>query len=328
MKIHWLIPGTFSHIETLSESQLASNRMRAGLVEKYSPEIQIEFSAGDRINTKVDVIVVGKIGRDCQNGRDNLWLSHVSEGKKNSTKIVIDYSDNHLELPESPMHDFYKKVLPYANQAIVPSEHMSIQLKQLFNKRITIIEDPVEIAPITPRLSIIQEDITFLWFGHASNISYLIRYLQNKSLCDINININILSNIPGLELISSQKQNLRSNLNLSEWTLENMIHFANKSDACLIPSDLNDVRKSGVSSNRLITAFALGLPVSADILQSYAPYSEYFQDIRIAPLSAFIKKINLYMIKSQSAQLNIVPRFSRDAIVQKWKFFFNNTIYI
>jgi hypothetical protein len=326
MKIHWLIPGNYSSMEVLSKSQLASTRMRAGLVEKYSSNFQIEFTAGDRISTKVDVIVVGKIGGDCQNGRDNLWLSQILEGKKNSTKIVLDYTDNHIGLTKSPMHDFYINILPYINQAIVPSEHMSIQLEQLFNKPITIIEDPIEFEIITPKQQNQKNNIILLWFGHASNISYLIKYLQNESLCDIDFSINILSNIPGIELITSQKQNLRSGLklNLYEWTLQNMIHFAKQSDACLIPSDLNDIRKSGVSSNRLITAFALGLPVSADILQSYAPYSEYFQDIRNTPLSIFIKHMNIFLIKCTDAQLNIIPKFSHDVIAQKWKFFFKN----
>lgn len=328
MKIHWLIPGNYSSMEALSKSQLASTRMRVGLVEKYSSNFQIEFTAGDRISTKVDIIVIGKIGRDCQNGRDNLWFSQISEAKKNSTKIVLDYTDNHLELKKSPMNDFYINILPYISQSIVPSENMSLQLEKFFNKRITIIEDPVEFETITPKLQNQQKNITLLWFGHASNISYLSKYLQNESLCDIDFSINILSNISGLELIASQKKNFRSGikLNLSEWTFQNMLHFAKQSEACLIPSDLNDIRKSGVSSNRLITAFALGLPVSADKLQSYAPFSEYFQDIRSAPLSIFFKQMNIFLTKCTVAQLNIVPNFSPDVIAQKWKFFFKNTI--
>jgi hypothetical protein len=102
-----------------------------------------------------------------------------------------------------------------------------------------------------------------------------------------------------------------------------MINVAKYCDACLIPSDLNDLRKSGVSSNRLITAFALGLPVSADILESYAPFSEYFHNILGEPLSVFIKELNLYVKKCEFAQANVVSKFRQEIIVKKWNLFFN-----
>lgn len=87
MLIHWLIPGNYKSAEDLSTSNLASIRMRAGLVGKHAHDIQVEFSAGDHINTKADIVVVGKIGGDCQNGRDNLWIRQLSEAKNSQRKL-------------------------------------------------------------------------------------------------------------------------------------------------------------------------------------------------------------------------------------------------
>jgi hypothetical protein len=87
MFIHWLIPGNYKSVEDLSKSDMASIRMRAGLVGNFAHDIQIKFSAGDHINTNADVIVVGKIGGDCQNGRNNLWIRQLSEAKKQSKKL-------------------------------------------------------------------------------------------------------------------------------------------------------------------------------------------------------------------------------------------------
>ena len=328
MKIHWLIPGNYKSIEDTSKSQLASIRMRAGLVAKFASDFQIEFSSGDHVDQKADVIVVGKIGGDCYNGRDNLWFRYLSEAHKKSKIIVIDYTDNHLAFINTPMGVFYKNILPIIDKAIVPSSQMSVLLSQFFKKEITIIEDPLEIESISPKIPTHKNKIPFLWFGHSTNITYLINYLQNHLLCDAGIRLTILTNTQGIELLSTQKINLPSTieLDISEWTLQNMINAAKYCDACLIPSDLNDLRKSGASSNRLITAFALGLPVSADILESYAPFSEYFHNIRGEPLSVFIKELNLYVKKCDLAQANVVSKFRQDNIVKKWNSFFNKLI--
>ena len=328
MKIHWLIPGNYKSIEDISKAQLASIRMRTGLVAKYSSDIQIEFSSGDHVDQKADVIVVGKIGVDCHNGRDNLWLKYLLKAREQSKIIVIDYTDNHLAFINTSMGVFYKKILPIIDKAIVPSSHMSVLLSQFFKKEITIIEDPLEIESISPKIPTHKNKIPFLWFGHASNISYLIQYLKNPLLCDVGVKLNFLSNNQGIELLLLHKHLLNANIefNISEWTLQNMINAAKISDACLIPSDLNDPLKSGVSSNRLITAFALGLPVTADLLESYAPFSDYFHNIREEPLSVFIKQLNLYVKKCELAQANVVSEFRQDNIVKKWNSFFNKLI--
>lgn len=324
MLIHWLIPGNYKAAEDLSKSNLASIRMRAGLVAKYARDIQIEFSAGDQINTMSDVIVVGKIGGDCQNGRANLWIEQISKANKQSKKIILDYTDHHLASSSSPMGVFYKNVMPLIDKAVVSSTRISQLLTQFFDKEITVIEDPIEIQITPPKNSIPTDEMTLLWFGHATNTSYLVNYLQNNLLCDADFRLIVLSNGPGLEMLASHQQRLRSTirLDLAEWSLQNMINASLVSHGCLIPSDLNDSRKAGVSSNRLITAFALGLPVSADVLESYAPFSDYFHNIRDTPLSEFNKQLVSYVKKIELAQEDVVPMFSQGVLAQKWKTFF------
>ena len=50
---------------------------------------------------------------------------------------------------------------------------------------------------------------------------------------------------------------------------------AKVSHYALIPSAKNDPRKSGVSPGRLLTSFALGLPVISEDLHSYKPFSRF-----------------------------------------------------
>jgi hypothetical protein len=328
MKIHWLIPGNFKSIDDISKSNMASIRMRAGLVKKYASDFQIQLTFGDHVNLNADIIIVGKIGMDCHNGRDNLWFRYLSEAYNQSKSIIIDYTDNHLEIINSPVYLFYKNILPLTDKAVVPSCSMSKLLSKFFAKEIILIEDPLEIESLPTKMPSSPNQLSLLWFGHASNISYLIQYLRNHLLCDVAVKLNFLSNNQGIELLLSHKHVLNTNieLNISEWTLQNMINAAKISDACLIPSDLNDPLKSGVSSNRLITAFALGLPVTADLLKSYAPFADYFHNIREEPLSLFIKQLNLYIKKCKLAQANIVGNFSNEVIAKKWLSMFKNSL--
>jgi hypothetical protein len=328
--IHWLIPGNYSSAADLCRSNLASIRIRAGLVAKFAHDIPIHFSAGDHINAKADVIVVGKIGGDCHNGRDNLWAQQLTEANQQSKKIILDYTDHHLGAISSPMGAFYKNILPISDKAVVSSAGMLKLLTQFFDQDVSVIEDPIEVNTTPPNVSTVNAEITLLWFGHATNIVFLVNYLRDNFLCDANFKLIVLSNEPGLELLASHQQRMRSTikLDLAEWSLQSMISASKASHGCLIPSDLNDPRKSGASSNRLITAFALGLPVSADLLESYAPFSDYFHNIRKTPLSAFIKQLALYSKNVKLAQETIVPIFREDAIAQKWKEFFRTTMQL
>ena len=325
MIIHWLIPGIYKAVEDLSKSNSASIRMRAGLVGMHSHDIGVKFSAGDHINTKADIVVVGKIGGDCQNGRANLWMNQISQANQKSKKIILDYTDHYLDSSSSSMGVFYKNVLPLIDKSVVSSSRISRLLAKFFYKDITVIEDPVEIQITPPKYIVPTGEMTLLWFGHATNIFYLVNYLKNNFLCDEKFKLIVLSNIPGLEILASHQQYLRSTIriNLAEWSLPNMINASKVSNGCLIPSDLNDLRKSGASSNRLITAFALGLPVSADILESYAPFSDYFHDIRSMPLSVFLNHLSSYNKKVELAQQTIVPMFSQEELINKWKSFFH-----
>jgi len=166
--------------------------------------------------------------------------------------------------------------------------------------------------------------MTLLWFGHATNTSYLVNYLQNNLLCDAGFRLITLSNGPGLEMLASHQQRLRSSikLDLAEWSLQNMINASLVCHGCLIPSDLNDSRKAGASSNRLITAFALGLPVSADILESYAPFSDCFHNIRDTPLSEFIKQLASYAKKLSLPKRMSYPCLAKEFLLKNGKISF------
>jgi hypothetical protein len=130
----------------------------------------------------------------------------------------------------------------------------------------------------------------------------------------------VLSNKYGLDAVHNCKNTLNKKIkfHLENWSLKTMISASSLCQGCVIPSGLDTTSKSGASSNRLITAFALGLPVSADMLGSYIPFENYFHKIKDSPLSEFINQINFYYECVKLAQANVVPLFDDDIIYSKW----------
>ena len=97
-----------------------------------------------------------------------------------------------------------------------------------------------------------------------------------------------------------------------------MLEAAKLCDACIIPSDTQDPNKSGASSNRLITALAMGLPTAADNLESYKEFSAFYVDIRSEKFRTMMVRPDSFNPMVVKAQEDIVPRFSFDDIKQAW----------
>ena len=90
----------------------------------------------------------------------------------------------------------------------------------------------------------------------------------------------------------------------------------------IIPSNPNDPKKAGVSSNRLITSLALGLPTAADKMDSYQEFNEFFTDIRSKEFGDLIDNPDIFHNQVIEAQNRIIPYFTKEAIGQKWMNFF------
>ncbi len=321
MMVHWLMPGRHSNIQDLYNSNLASIRMRIGLVADFANEININFSAGDIIPIQADVILIGKIGADCKNGRDVLWIEQLKKAKKNSKKIILDYTDHHLANTNSPMRDFYNEAVMVCSDVVVSSKLMKTLLMDYYDGEISVIEDPIEIEIVKPSRQRNREIFSFLWFGHGSNISFLIDYLNNEFLCNANFNLIALTDSFGVKSLISNNDKFKNRITVypSIWSINGMRNSAEIVDACMIPSGFKSSNKIGASSNRLITAFALGLPVSADLLDSYADYSNYFHDISGGPISEFMADITKFENKLIMAQQEVVPNFKRENLIKKWE---------
>jgi len=307
--IHYMTSGEPTSIDALQQSNLASIRLRVCPSIRAMLNKQWKVTAGDQIFDNPKKIVVTKIGANDIHKRTKEWLKQIESHKSGGAQIYLDYTDHHLGF-ESPMSDFYSQVMALVDKAIVPSMSMQNALASLFKKKIHLVEDPIEFSIQATKQ--INRPITLLWFGHASNVEFLIQFLRAGFEYGDSVRLIILSNESGLNIFSHAKIESRAKIEFRAgiWSPELMLEAAAKSDACIIPANASDPRKSAASSNRLITAFALGLPVAADHLDSYLEFSDFYADIRSIEFRKLIHDPSIFHTKVSLAQKKIIPRFT------------------
>jgi hypothetical protein len=322
--IHILIPGTYKTHEELNFSNLASIRLRSAIVAKYMSQHGSTITVGEFIPEISNIILVGKIGANDIVRRTKLWLDQIQSSKNKNIKIFVDYTDHHLGF-ESPMRFFYEAVLKLADCIITSSNHLKISLNNYYSKEIFVIPDAIEVPILSPKAS---KTNRILWFGHATNIKYLINFIEKYKKTDVIFKLIILSNDNGLNILSNHQFQTRIGfeIELQKWSVESLIAASKISDICIIPSDPEDPKKTGASSNRLITSIALGLPTVAELLPSYEEFSKYFFNIRSNSLFEIMSSSSSYESKKliSEAQLKIVPKFLPQAVSQEWIKLFKN----
>lgn len=321
--IEFLFDGSEQHrtSESLKSSNLASVRMRTYVAMHALDKLNWKSTLSDGKNNKhADMLIVGKVTNKTDQSRPNRWLNRITKIKKNNGKIIIDYTDHHLET-NSDIGDFYKLALPLADLVVCSSTTLAKHVMPFTNAPTLVIEEPVEITPIKP-IEKNNSITTILWFGHASNLSYLVDFLCANINKEVRAKLILMTNAYPLPKIYEDALNKPQfenfDINVVPWGMNDMIKAAQISDFCILPTGHNDPRKSGASSNRLLTALALGLPTMADSLESYKPFRDYFIPLSAENLMQMIKKPASDIDAVIKAQELISRNFTLEMKSEEW----------
>ncbi len=317
--LHVLIPGEYSTPAEVWHSNLASIRLRSALAAKSMADAGWVASVGENVAGNPDVLLVGKIGSNDIVRITSEWLEKLLSVKHSGGKVILDYTDNHLGF-DSPMRPFYQEAITLSDHLVAPGAFLSEQLGIRAKTPITLIPDPIEV-PILPTKDGGNQSIPrALWFGHRTNVSYLVEFMENKLHSTDTLELIVLSDEIALEALRQHKFKTRASitLKLASWSVENLIKAAKISDMCIVPSNLNDPRKAGASSNRLITSLSLGLPSAVNMLPSYADFRDYVVDIESDFFREFLKNPACMNPKISAAQSEIVPSFFAEVIGKQW----------
>jgi hypothetical protein len=319
VKVHYYLPIN-SSLEEAKVSSLASIRLRAipAITGLMNMGHMVTFGSFCPNNENLDLAIFGKLGSPAEvPRREILWGNEIEYLKKKGIKIGIDYSDHHLGVA-SNQTKFYKNSISYADYVTVPSNKMAALVAPYYQGPIHHIPDAVEFDMLPPRRGS-HNPRSIFWFGAKSNLKYLFDFIQSLKY-DEPLVLNVLTDIKGINIFQSTRfvSESKFTVNLDIWTLNKMTETALRSDVCIIPSDTSDIRKNGVGVNRLMTAFALGLPVAATLVDSYSEFSGYFVDINKPDLFLLMKKPEMFHKDVVLAQKNIVNNFTKKSISENW----------
>ena len=314
--IHWLVPHKVKEPKDISLSNIASIRLRTALFNlPIFNEYKLTINESIDDLDYIDYLFVSKFPSNREDLLTN-WLNIIDNHKKNDKKIFFDYTDHHLD-KETLAGRFYRASLNPNDQIITSSE----KLKNHFSpdyKNITIIEDPIEIGIQKVKKN---RESSFLFFGHHTNLKYLFNLINNWN-SKIQSNLIIQTSDEGMGEIRNQSQHISKppnlNIQFQLWSVENMLKVSHNVSGVIIPGDINDERKNGVSHNRLITAFALGLPVAATRYQSYLEFDNQFVDIdNKSEFENFLQNPSLYSSRAEMAQKK-VKNYTQENVAKKW----------
>ena len=314
--IHWLVPYKINHNQDISNKNLASIRLRAGLFNlPCFNDFTVSFNENIYDIDEIDYLFVGKFA-DNREDLVNTWVEIINLHRDNGKKIFFDYTDHHLD-KETLAGQFYRASLNSNDQIITSSEKLKNHLSPNF-KNITIIEDPIEIQIEKVKKS---KESSFLFFGHHTNLKYLFNLINNWN-SKIQSNLIIQTSEEGMNEIRNQSQHISKppnlNIQFQLWSVENMLKASVNVSGVIIPGDIDDGNKNGVSHNRLITAFALGLPVAATRYESYLEFDHQFVDIdNQTEFENFLQNPSLYSSRVEMAHKK-VKNYTQKNIAKKW----------
>lgn len=310
MHIHWLAPIHFENIHSLYATPFASLRLRAGALLSVLPKTDF-LTAGPNIPSQADVCVVGKIGVDDLENRQSLWINQM---RRFEGKVVLDFTDDRVTVG-SKMTYFYIQALQRTDIAVCSSQWLEKKLNNLHKGPTNVITDAIECPIIPPKLKP-SDHLHILWFGHSTNLPALIDFLPS---IPSELTLHVLTNANGIQQIKGLNNNqIQLNLEPEMWSPQAMVRTAIKCQMCVIPVGLNNARKAGVSSNRLLTALALGLPTSADLTDSYAEFRNDFADIRSAEFTGMLTSPESWHARIQEVQTSTLPKYSFSELGHQW----------
>jgi len=310
-------------LSDLKNNSLASVRLRTALAAEAAIKLAWNIKLNNPNDTVfTDILLVGKVNI----GNTVKWLERIKKIKASGGKVVVDYTDHHLD-SNSPLNSFYQNVIKYSDLFVCSSITLQQKVTQLNNIKTTIVDDPIEVPILNPKNKN-NKITTILWFGHSSNLLYLIEWLLNNFKSKVDAKLIVMTNAYPLPepyyqaLNTPQFENLE--IAVVPWSKNDMVKAAQLSDFCILPTGYKDKRKSGASSNRLITAIALGLPVLSDKLESYLSFEKYFDQISESEIQKKIIYPNINMEIIKEAQKLIVKNYSMKNIQNKWMNLLNN----
>ncbi len=319
--IEWLCAVPTRSLQDLEQSNLASIRLRTTVGIRAALSLGFTSTLSDgREAGPAQAVVVSKLDFVTDPTRPERWLQRVRQLKAGGARVIVDYTDHHMAT-ESPAAGFYREAIALCDTVIASSNRLCEHIAVHTGRKAVMIDDPIEVALQAPAVRNNQIR-TALWFGHATNLPYLFDYLVNHYESHAERRLILMTNLhplPDQYISLLEVPRLRKlEISIVPWSTKDLLTAGSLSDFCLLPAGVSDPRKSGASSNRLLTALAMGLPTAADRLDSYIPFSEYFSDLASVDINTLFDNPEQFFPSVQAAQHHISKHHTIKGAQLRW----------
>lgn len=305
LKLLWIVEGLQGSEEQGFSAALASNRYRALIPAQALRErgYRIEFLSPKswtwRDENHPDVVIIGKLlagpNLDDYHAKISHVVSQMGYAARASVPVLVDFNDDHFDHPV--MGGAWRSLANAAGVCIAGSQTMEQIVRRHTSRPISVVGDPVGAPTGVPRVfqprkgirrklgmflsKGSQERLKFVWYGNPTNWEQLKPWLLELA--------PLKEQQPWLLWVVTQPTaDMRAFLDkfnaehapaalaeLIEWDEKTQWDVVRDSDIVLIPSKVDDPKKSVKTSNRVVDGLASGRCVVASPLPSYLPFEDY-----------------------------------------------------
>ena len=313
MHLHFISPIDPNEFRS---SSLASMRLRLSYVEEAAKQNGYKTTSSPSINYSADIFYLSKITKE----EKKQFLYVIKKIKKTNKSLLVDYTDDILGKNfDNERKQIYEELMKINSVFVVPVIGLASKLEER-GKKTFVIPDGIDNIPNTNPSNKNNKEINVLWNGHSSNINSLLRVIT-KELVNYVFNLHIVSNPPSFQILRETKLQTIPKCKIIGhiWSIKKLQDISKFCDFAILPSD-----KIWASVNRLVTNFRLGLPVIAETISFYKPYSEYYCSFENKDvLDMFSSQKKWYELVRQ-AQKKTQEDFSDKKLVSLWKNLFEN----
>ena len=335
----WLVPevvvqqanGTQAEALLLS-SPVASVRMRGGVAAAawqragHRNRLLAPGNSAATVPSDIGAARICVVGKFLAEANPDAWLQVIAGVKAAGGRVIVDVCDYPFAKKSPAVTDFYEQVLPLCDALTVNSTLMAEMMAPHAPRPPQVIADAILDAPQPARFSP-EGVLKLLWFGHQSNLPYLepvidalIAY-SARQRCRL-----VIVTTPGFGVEQAARQinaahAPRFEIRFRPWSAEATRVALDHCDLVLIPADLRDPLKAGVSSNRLAEALQAGrLPVASP-LASYRSFSDaaWLGDDLTAGIDWALANRDAALARIRRGQTRVAQALSAAVVGQQWR---------
>ncbi len=358
--IHWIADGIAIDRSGEPVTKLATNRYRAimpvralaarGHKVKLIPLERWADSADSETETAVpEVVVVGKLLplTEGDNGRcERLAVSvidAVTRARVAGAKVVADINDDHFNHPTRS--EYWHNLVAGVDAVTAGSPAMAEVVRRYCSKPFFVVGDPLGSPAGAPAVFKRPEGVAqrllgavlsryfpprrlkLIWYGHPTNWPAMSDWAERivSIASDQPLLIQVVTRPgQGVEEFSARfnaRYGLAALMEFVSWEEETVWDLVRDSHIVLIPSDLQDPRKSVKTANRLTDALHCGRFAVASPVPSYQEFGEcaWLGDDLIAGIRWALENPDKALERIERGQMLVSERCSMEAVAERWE---------